>query len=221
MTSAGDARPTIAAGYEQPAGSMSRRVLRPPASATLFGRDAAAWSDPALWSAAIHPEDLDRVRAVFAPPADGRGDAFVEYRLVTGDGRTVTIQDHAAFDPGGADGPADGRWRGVMADITGRRGMEVRLREVETRFRSLVEQIPAITYVDVADEQLTTTYISPQIEWILGVLPSEYVENPDLWYQMLHPDDRERALQSYLAGRASGRSFSFEYRLVARDGRVV
>jgi diguanylate cyclase (GGDEF)-like protein/PAS domain S-box-containing protein len=85
----------------------------------------------------------------------------------------------------------------------------------------VVEQIPAIVYTDVVDDTMSTIYVSPQIEELLGILPEEYIADPDLWAKQLHPDDKEHALQSYLEGRTSGEPFSFEYRLLARDGRVV
>jgi diguanylate cyclase (GGDEF)-like protein/PAS domain S-box-containing protein len=71
------------------------------------------------------------------------------------------------------------------------------------------------------DDTMTTTYVSPQIDELLGISPEEYIADPDLWTKQLHPDDKEEALQSYLQGRTSGGPFSFEYRLLARDGRVV
>ena len=54
-----------------------------------------------------------------------------------------------------------------------------------------MEQIPAIVYVDLADEHMTTSYVSPQIEALLGYTPQEYIDDPDLWATMLHPDDRD------------------------------
>ncbi len=89
------------------------------------------------------------------------------------------------------------------------------------RYRALIEQIPAIVYVDVADDSMTTTYVSPQIQQLLGFSPEEYVSDPQLWYRQLHPADRERALDEYTRGRESGEPFTFEYRLLAKDGRVV
>lgn len=95
------------------------------------------------------------------------------------------------------------------------------LSDADARYRAVVEQIPAIVYTDVVDDTMSTIYVSPQIEELLGILPEEYIADPDLWAKQLHPDDREHALQSYLEGRTSGEPFSFEYRLLARDGRVV
>jgi PAS domain-containing protein len=54
------------------------------------------------------------------------------------------------------------------------------LRQATAKYRALVEQIPAIVYVDVADETMATTYVSPQIESLLGITPQEYIDDPDL-----------------------------------------
>ena len=71
------------------------------------------------------------------------------------------------------------------------------------------------------DETMATTFVSPQIEALLGVTPKEYIDDPDLWNKRLHPDDREQAMLTYLQGRESGAPFTFEYRLLASDGTPV
>jgi diguanylate cyclase (GGDEF)-like protein/PAS domain S-box-containing protein len=95
------------------------------------------------------------------------------------------------------------------------------LRDLNARYRALAEQIPAIVYVDLVDETMATTFVSPQIEALLGITPQEYIDDPDLWTKRLHPDDREEALATYLQGRESGEPFTFEYRLLASDGTPV
>jgi len=96
---------------------------------------------------------------------------------------------------------------------------EDRLRQSEARHRTLVEQIPAITYTADADGNLT--YISPQVEAILGHTPADYTSAPEHWRRHLHPDDRDRVLAELARCRATGAPFAGEYRAVARDGRVV
>ncbi len=95
------------------------------------------------------------------------------------------------------------------------------LRDATARYRALVEQIPAIVYIDIADETMATSYVSPQIEQLLGITPAEYIADPDLWTKHLHPDDREGALAHYVQGRDSGGPSTFEYRLVSRAGEAV
>jgi diguanylate cyclase (GGDEF)-like protein/PAS domain S-box-containing protein len=106
----------------------------------------------------------------------------------------------------------------VAADLTRTEG---ELESAVARYRALVEQIPAIVYVDLADESMRTTYVSPQIERLLGITPEAYTSDPHVWTRHLHPEDRERALEEYVRGRESGEPFTHEYRLIATDGRVV
>jgi len=106
-------------------------------------------------------------------------------------------------------------------DITGRKEAEERLREAEQRFRMLVEQIPAVTYIDPVDEPETSLYTSPQIEQMLGYTPEEW-QTEKLWPQRLHPDDRERILAADKRFEmGGGEPFSEEYRLLSKDGSVV
>ena len=62
-------------------------------------------------------------------------------------------------------------WLGLMLDVTDTVRTERELQEAQTKYGVLVEQIPAIVYVDVADERMSTSYISPQIEALLGITP--------------------------------------------------
>jgi diguanylate cyclase (GGDEF)-like protein/PAS domain S-box-containing protein len=109
---------------------------------------------------------------------------------------------------------------GVAVDITGRVRAEENLREAEQRYRTLVEQIPAVTYIDLADDSDTSVYTSPQIEQMLGYTPEEWRVNK-LWPKRLHPDDRDRVLAADERFEAGDEPFSEEYRLIAKDGSVV
>ena len=95
------------------------------------------------------------------------------------------------------------------------------LRLHEDRYRSMVENGPAITYIDAVDDSASTIYISPQVEQILGYTPQEWRDDTDLWPRLLHPDDRARALAENERHNETGEPFLMEYRLMAKDGRVV
>ncbi|MDQ4127910.1 MAG: PAS domain S-box protein [Actinomycetota bacterium] len=110
---------------------------------------------------------------------------------------------------------------GISTDITARKRSEEALREAESRYRTLVERIPAVVYVDAVDEEGSTTYMSPQIEGLLGYPARDYVSNPGHWKTLIHPEDRDRVLWEHDRATATGEPFSMEYRFVARDGRVV
>ncbi len=105
--------------------------------------------------------------------------------------------------------------------IAEHRQAEETLSRSEVKFRTLVEQLPAITYVAALDETKVRLYVSPQIETLLGFSPAEWLADPDLWRRQLHPDDRERVLAESARFYATGEPFVSEYRTLARDGREV
>ena len=174
---------------------------------------------PEAWFDRVHPDDRDRVTAANEHAVE-TGEPFrVEYRAVHRDGREVRIKDDCVLIRDEHGTPM--YWLGLMLDVTDDATTRDELYEARSKYGALVEQIPAIVYVDVADEQMTTTYVSPQILPLLGCTPEEYVSDPDLWARMLHADDREAAIETYLRGRELGQPFVYEYRLVAKDGRVL
>ena len=102
-----------------------------------------------------------------------------------------------------------------------RKRAEEELRAAETKFRTLVEQLPTITYIAEFGAAGQWSYVSPQIESLLGFSPTEWMADPKAWMKQLHADDRNRVLGDEERSQHSGESFCSEYRLLTRDGRVL
>lgn len=100
-------------------------------------------------------------------------------------------------------------------------GFVAGLREAHETYRHLVEGIPAILYVDAADEASTSLYTSPQLERMLGIPLREWRREPSAWLERVHAEDRERVLAEHRESNRSGEPFRSEYRLLASDGREV
>ncbi|HEY1769823.1 MAG TPA: ATP-binding protein [Chthoniobacterales bacterium] len=96
-----------------------------------------------------------------------------------------------------------------------------RLRQVEARYRTLVEQIPAVTFMASFENGLSEIYVSPHIETLLGYSAEEWINNPILWYQRLHPDDKPRWNQEFSRTVAWAEPFRADYRFLTKDNRVV
>ena len=94
-----------------------------------------------------------------------------------------------------------------------------KLMAAESRFRSLVEQIPVVTYIDEAGSG-APIYVSPQIDTVMGVPASEWLAGSDAWTDRLHPDDREAADAAYRRTVQTGEPFEFEYRVIDVSGRT-
>jgi PAS domain S-box-containing protein len=107
-------------------------------------------------------------------------------------------------------------------DVSAERRAEAELRSAELRFRTLAERLPAVTYIEIADERGITLFVSPQIETILGIPPEEWIAGDmAIWLEAVHPDDRERALAQLMSAYERREPYSSEYRMIARDGSIV
>ncbi|HSD66801.1 MAG TPA: EAL domain-containing protein, partial [Vicinamibacteria bacterium] len=93
--------------------------------------------------------------------------------------------------------------------------------EAGDRYRALIEEIPALTYVAWADDSGSRAYVSPQLTAMVGFTAGEWLSEPDMWVRRLHPEDRERVLRQFRDACASGGRFASEYRILDREGRVV
>ena len=85
----------------------------------------------------------------------------------------------------------------------------------------MIERGPAITYIDGIEESAPTIYVSPQVTELLGYTPEEWIEDPEMWPRLVHPDDRTRALAENARHNETGEPFRLEYRMFAKDGHVV
>jgi PAS domain S-box-containing protein len=95
------------------------------------------------------------------------------------------------------------------------------LRAAEARYRTLVERLPAITYIAELGAGGPWHYVSPQIETMLGFSPAEWLSDPMNWMNHIHPDDREIALAAEKLFQETHELFQAEYRMCARDGRLL
>jgi diguanylate cyclase (GGDEF)-like protein/PAS domain S-box-containing protein len=95
-----------------------------------------------------------------------------------------------------------------------------RTREEESRFRMLVEELPALTYIAWADEVRSPAYVSPQLRHMLGFTPTEWLSQRDSWMRQIHAEDADWVMEAFRSTRAQGTSFTAEYRILDREGRI-
>ena len=191
-----------------------------PKVTTLFGYEPDEWmADPSLWPRSIHPDDRARVAGLWAAAVRSGGDFHCEYRYLHKDGHVVWVRDGATSIRDNS-----GRalyWQGVIQDISDRKHAEQAQRDSEARYRSLVEQVPAVVYEMHPDDERRTVYVSPHVQEVLGYSRQEWLDQPDMWIELLHPDDRERELDALDRHNRSGEPWIRTYRLIAADGRIV
>src|SRR5580698_10187359 len=98
---------------------------------------------------------------------------------------------------------------------------KIQLRAAEDRYRTLVERLPAITYIAELGADGPWHYVSPQIQTILGFSPEHWLKEPWNWMNHIHPDDRNIAYAAEKEFQERRELFKSEYRMFAADGRML
>ncbi|RZM76625.1 PAS domain S-box protein [Leptolyngbya iicbica] len=88
------------------------------------------------------------------------------------------------------------------------------------QLQHLINASPATTYRCEAAVNYGCTFITPNIQAILGYSPEAVLSEPQFWPQRLHPDDTERALADLAQLFEQGHLVN-EYRFRHRDGHYV
>jgi diguanylate cyclase (GGDEF)-like protein/PAS domain S-box-containing protein len=167
-----------------------------------------------------HPDDLDVSVSRVGELLEGKREGYeLEKRYLHADGHPVwaALSVSAVRDPEGTPLYLISQ----MQDITERKEAEKKIAEAEERYRTLVERIPVVTYIQELSPRGRVIYISPQYQSIKGYSREEALSDPEHWVRILHPDDRERVLAEDERTDQTGEPFSMEYRQIAKDGSVV
>ena len=110
---------------------------------------------------------------------------------------------------------------GALSGAIARQRVEQTRHFTEQQYRSIVEHIPAMTYIESVVEFGPTVYISPNVEQMLGYSQQEWLGDPEMWNKILHPDDKARAMAEIERHKEACEPFSLEYRMFSKDGKVV
>jgi PAS domain S-box-containing protein len=208
---------------ESPEGDPARFYISPQVH-DLFGYTPEEWTwTPDFWRNGVHPDDRELVFSTDDRSNETKEAYTLDYRFRHADGRWVWVHDEATFVP---EPDGEGFWQGFLVDITERKQAEERLREAELKFRTIVEQNQAIFYtqeIDPDDPTISrTTYIAPGNTDLIGYTLEDIQADPTLWRSIIHPDDRDRVLSADADSNMGGdERFSMEYRMIAKDGRIV
>lgn len=98
---------------------------------------------------------------------------------------------------------------------------EASLPNLEAKYRTLVEQVPAVVFMAYLDRGIGEAYVSPRIEEAMGFSQAEWLEDPVRWYDHIHPEDQHRWSVEAAEMFLTGRPLRSAYRVLSRDGRQL
>ena len=104
-------------------------------------------------------------------------------------------------------------------DVTERKNAETLIEKSQARFKSIIDNISVILW-EYDLETKKSSFISKHAENLLGFSVEEYEENPRLWEEHIHPDDREYAL-SFAKKNKNFVNHEYEYRMITKEGKVI
>jgi len=108
----------------------------------------------------------------------------------------------------------------VIREQEKRKSAEEALRKKEETHRLISENIPVVVYSALPDEHSTITFISGKMERLTGYGADGFLENPDLWTDILHPDDRDSVWKSIREHRSRCDILDLEYRIITKSGEI-
>ncbi len=95
-----------------------------------------------------------------------------------------------------------------LVDITEKKRTQEALNESQERFNRLINQLNDLVWRATVDGSKVLD-INKSFERIYGISATEFNSNPELWIEMVHPDDREIAEESARELLRTGNSNKF------------
>jgi len=163
-------------------------------------------------SSLLYAADPEVVRGVLQMVA-GNGTWSGETELLRVDGRQVPVQVSAVQVP--STGTKDAVVVSIL-DLTELRHTERELRRNRSELSEILTHIDSVVYRDwnrCVKPAPGQGFVSPPIRRLVGRSPEELVADPQSWFDLVHPDDRQRLKETLERARSTGRPTHIEYRV--------
>ncbi len=167
----------------------------------------------------ILPEDLTLYRYTLESAAESGSTYEMNYRIQSRSGNILYVTDKGKVLTDEKENPL--MIQGLVTDSTRVWKAEHQLRKKEQNLNIIISNISEYIYsISYKSGNPEFKYHSPRSTDITGYTPEEYTEDPELWYKMIHPDDRASVVQTLTELRKKGGSGSIEHRIIHKNGSI-
>ncbi|MDC7713700.1 PAS domain S-box protein [Vogesella sp. LYT5W] len=170
------------------------------------------------------------IKRLMPEPYRANHDGYLANYLKTGEakiigqGREVTaMRRDGSLLPvrlavGRAETPGQPVFVGFLTDISEHKAMERELRAREAQYRTLIGNIPGVTFRSRVDHDWSKLFVSDAVETLIGWDKGDFLDGRLSFADIIHPDDLERVRTEVEQALAARRPYVLEYRLRHRDG---
>ncbi|OQA91088.1 MAG: Aerobic respiration control sensor protein ArcB [Elusimicrobia bacterium ADurb.Bin231] len=105
---------------------------------------------------------------------------------------------------------------------TGMALQQKNLKESEEQFRTLVSNIPGVTYRCRYDENWTMLYMSSEVHFVTGYNVSDLINNKVCSFaDIIYKEDTEKVAEVIKKAIDTGKAWDMEYRIIHKNGGIV
>jgi len=162
----------------------------------------------------VHPDDLEFVQKNLDMAIQGVTEYDIDHRILRPDGKIVWVHAQAELTK-----KTDGIsfLFGTVVDITKRKKTEDLVVSTKARLEYLLSSSLAVIYSSETSGNYAATFISKNIEEIMGYEPEEFIKDANFWFDRIHPEDKPRISTEVPVVFNKGHHV-YEYRFKHRDG---
>jgi PAS domain S-box-containing protein len=194
-------------------GENGQHVYVNAAFARMMGHERPESMLGVHWQKIYHPGDVQLIQQQVRKSLEAEGKWSGQINLRRRDGTIIPVEMAITS-------LANGVTACIGHDISARKEAEKARVDAETKYRMLVEQVAAISYIAELGIQGQWHYVSPQIEAITGYSQDEWLASSRDWTRHIPAEDHGVILAAEAAS-VRGERFQAEYRIVRKDGAVI
>lgn len=212
-----------------PTSGTHRSMFMSDYTETMLGYTPDYWEDNKdFWrERVVHPEDWENLQKDLEIITRNSGSGTLRFRCIRKDETVIHVEANVTFLQQGD------KWRsyGVLMDITERKRDEDKiqcltdeLRTQRDRLDRIVSNVPGIVFEvagDLRKGEQHVVYLSDYAEKLLGYPMIRMVSSPNVFREVIHPDDAARAQADSLEIYSTQRIGTVQYRAITSSGSIL
>lgn len=108
----------------------------------------------------------------------------------------------------------------IARDITESKRAQEQIAQVKERLEYVLSSSATVIFTERTSNDYGATFISDNIEQLVGYSTSDFIKNPGFWLEQVHPDDKEKVLAE-IPKIIENEHHTYEYRFRHKNGHYI